>query len=489
MQITNKELLEEIKKRRNEISREEVLSALKEEKKSKINIPKQKIVSIFTYIVGVLIILIGVFLLIEEFWDDMGSLFRVGITYGLGIIVFTTVLFFEATSRGSRIFKEPLSILSAILIFIGAFIAAKEFSSLDLSPGLFLVVSLMLTAMFSGLYILRHSSVYLFFIVIFATTALYSILSLEYVQKPIHQSMQEPGAIFAYLTSLLGLAYLYLAYLVAEKKLSSYFYFIGGIATASPLFFLAEIYSAPAWNIIALLLIATLGALGLYLQRNSLALAGGVLIIYSLFGMLFYDNFFSTTISTIFFSVIILFIAKFLFKNKRITPCASVIIVSFTMIPYAVLSLNFMQKGFLDIGNTESVYLITTSLIGLSYILLGYFFHEKMQLQGKFAGVLYFLGSLGLILPLFTLGGIQGGGWDVVAIFTIIGLILTGIHLQEKILIITAGILLAMHVILISYRYFAESIGWPITLIIAGIFLIAIGYFSYTLTQKIKQQN
>ncbi|MGM0629309.1 MAG: DUF2157 domain-containing protein [Patescibacteria group bacterium] len=495
MEISKEDILQEIREKRDEFSEKELLSALKEpgeenERAHKLPISKEKLVSAVGYSIGSLIVFLGVLLLSFEFWGEMGSFFRIGITLGMGILIFAFIVFLEASHRGPRILKEPLSILSSILVFGGSFVLVQEIDHINITPGVFVVISVMLTAMFGGLYAIRRSRLYLLFIIISITAFFYSTLSLEPIHNTLESGLKKPEAIFAYLTSLIGVSYLLVVYnYLKQGKLSSLLYFTGSIALVSPFFVLNDMHSAPAWNIFAVLLIITLSIFALTNKKIVIAIASTVLLIGSII------NYYESDIFSIIFLILgtsfsialpvfVIWLLAFRKKELGILPYLLVITASLTLLPYTFLSLNFIQEAINLMNNPESIYLILTSLMGLSYILTGYFLDEKQKFE-RFSNVLYLFGSFGLIVPFFFLAFIYTGIWDVVSIMSIIAIISLGVYQLRKILIIPGGVLLSIHVILVSLRYFADSIGWPVTLIILGFLIMAVGYMSYHLSQKI----
>ncbi len=495
MQRTKEEILKEIRERRGDISKEELLAAL-DEKKEETKKParsssKQKLISSVSYVIGSIIVLLGVLLLFSEFWDVMGSVFRIGVTFGIGFLVFALVIFLETNLWGPRILKEPLSILSGILVFSGSFIAFNELTTIDITPGVYLTIFSILAVMFASLYSIRNSSVYLFFIISFVTGIFYSAISVKAIQERLLKIMQHPEAVYAYLTSLIGVSYLYLAYFLKRKGISSLLYLVGVLALIRPLFLLVEIYSAPAWNIVAALFIIALAFAARYLKSMALYVAGLIVLFGSIFTLISGEvtsGIIWSLLSVI--AIVVFFILFVVLKKRKLTsfPCLTLIAGSLTLLPYTILAINPIQDIINRLENPYSVYMLLTSIIGLVYISIGYFFREKFNFYESFSKLLYFIGPLVLTVPMFFLADIFTGVWDLIAVIFIFGVISLGIYLQEKNLIFSGGGLLAIHIIVISYRYFVDTIGWPITLIIVGFLLVGIGYFSFLLSKKVEEK-
>ncbi len=475
---TKEELLRELKESGEEFTKEEILSALKKEKKPRTGyFSKQKLVPTVSYILGALIVLTGLYFLMWGFWDVMGSVFKIGITFGLGVSIFAFIAFLEGFSRGPVIMKEVLAILSAVLTFSGSFVVINEIASLEVTSTSFLIISMMLTVMFATLNAFRRSSVYIFFTTIFTTAIFYSIVSLDNISERLASIMEKPTAVFAYLTSLVGLSYITLAKKLEIKKLSSFFYFVGGVMTAAPLFFLTKLYYAPFWSIIAFLMLTGVGFFALRIKSAPLLFAG----ILSLFAGVFHF------LSIVFFIIFSIFYFYGRRKDDGKFPYLALITASLTAIPYAILSLGFISEVVIGMKDSDTIYMLLTSLIGLVYIATGWFFREKYDLFRSFSKLLYLFGSFAIVTPFFFLAGIYSGIWDVIAFLFVVAVISLGVYLSEKTLIFSGAVLLVMNIITVSYRHFVDSIGWPIALIVIGLLMVGVGYFSYYLSKKIEE--
>ncbi|MEA2092891.1 MAG: hypothetical protein U9P61_02910 [Patescibacteria group bacterium] len=482
MKKTKEDLLKEIREMRGELTKDEVLSALKEDKPVKT--PKssfsgQKLLSAVSYSIGSLIVLTGVCLLLWEFWDVMGSAFRIGVTFGMGVLVFAFIAILEGLSRGPKIMKEPLAILSGVLVFSGSFVVVNEVASIDITPIFFLIISSMLAIMFTTLNAFRKSSVYMFFITASVTGVFYSAISTEVVMDSLSLVMDKPVAVFAYLTSLIGLSYFFLAKTIKRKYLTSFFYFIGGGMIVIPFFFLADLYSTSFWSIVAYLVLAGVGFFALRFRLTAVLLGGFV----SLIGAIA-SGFYGIFMPLIVFAVLSFFGRK---KDEGKLPYLFLIAIALTAVPYAVISLNFITEMMIGMKSEITPYALLTSLIGLTYIASGWLYREKLEIFKSFSRLLYLIGSFALIVPFFFLADIYTGVWDVIAFLFVVAIISFGVYLSEKIFIFSGALLLVANIVTVSYRHFVDSIGWPIALIIIGFLTVGAGYFSYFLSKKIKE--
>ncbi len=473
MQRTKEEILNEIRERKEEFSKEELLSVIKKESGESKPFAGRKAIAGVSYGIGALIVITGVLLLLLQYWGDIGSTLRVMFTFGLGIAVFLLTLFLEIRSQGMHVLRDALSVIAASLVGVGGFVFVREVADLDITPGVFLSVSLLLTFMFAGLFFIRRSSFYLFFVIASLTYVFYSFISLNVIQEGLHRTVDEPRSFYAYLTSLIGILYALFAYYFPRPKLSTLLYLLGSVMLTVPFIFLGEIYSSNLYYVICALLVFVVGMAGNFLQRVVFSFAGGVAlvagVVFSLMGAFLVTG--------------ILFIAAALlfFIAKRDVRSASLLVAvgALTWIPYLIFSTEFFLDRFAARENPETFFFALTSVLGISYIFLG-----KLFSQRKLSGVLYFLGSFSLVVPFFWFGEMYGGLWDLFSALLVLIIISLGVYLQRKILVICGGVLLAGVIVNVSVRHFADTVGWPITLIVAGFLLMGAGYLSYLLSRK-----
>ncbi|MCB9806037.1 hypothetical protein H6775_02635 [Candidatus Nomurabacteria bacterium] len=124
-------------------------------------------------------------------------------------------------------------------------------------------------------------------------------------------------------------------------------------------------------------------------------------------------------------------------------------------------------------------------LVAVSYILLGYSF-LKNNLK-VLTGVLYSFGLVIFFITTLVLGGYspeQNMFWEVAfPILVFIGIWLS-VRLRSKSFLTFSSIFLMVYIIKITSEYFANSLGWPFTLVLSGLLLIVIGFVSLRLNKK-----
>lgn len=127
-----------------------------------------------------------------------------------------------------------------------------------------------------------------------------------------------------------------------------------------------------------------------------------------------------------------------------------------------------------------------TIFAGLSYILIAYgyslAFNSDENPKEKLAvcGFLHSFGTLGILGAGITIGG----NFDFVLILIIFGIFYASVFLQSKSMLIITALFLMGHIIKLTSRFFVDSIGWPVSLVILGFVIIGIGYVTFYINRK-----
>lgn len=124
-------------------------------------------------------------------------------------------------------------------------------------------------------------------------------------------------------------------------------------------------------------------------------------------------------------------------------------------------------------------------VLGFSYILTAFgIWHDKERraVDGHStpAGILYGLGTLAVLG-----GGISiGGVWDFIFILFIFAAFYGGVYMKSRSMLFFGAVFLMAHVMKLTFRFFLNSLGWPVALIISGALIIAVGYLTFQLNQR-----
>ena len=189
------------------------------------------------------------------------------------------------------------------------------------------------------------------------------------------------------------------------------------------------------------------------------------------------DLFVQTLISTI--SLIIAIISLSVLKNN--------IFLIFTIIFgtwffFAFTDFLFEDSLVIDDENFWNYRMLT---LGLSYLFVGYsLMKDKKNVLSNFLfafGNLFFLGA-----ALF-LGGWEPDQnilWEIIFPGLAFGTIFLSTYLKRLVFLIIGSGALIIYIFKITSEYFTDSLGWPLSLVIIGLSLIAIGYLFVHLNKK-----
>ncbi|MSU55501.1 MAG: DUF2157 domain-containing protein [Candidatus Taylorbacteria bacterium] len=184
-----------------------------------------------------------------------------------------------------------------------------------------------------------------------------------------------------------------------------------------------------------------------------------------------------------------------------------VVAITFGIIFVFYLLLNFIHKSavltFFAIANgTTTVYLILnaivggpeegwfgikdvyqylTMVIGVGYLLLGHAFRGTWN--RNLVGALYFFGISGFLGAGFS-QVFDSGIWQMIYFLIVFGGLFLSVLLKSRSVLVMSTLFLIAHVSYITGEYFADSIGWPISLVVLGFIIIGLGYASITISKK-----
>lgn len=131
--------------------------------------------------------------------------------------------------------------------------------------------------------------------------------------------------------------------------------------------------------------------------------------------------------------------------------------------------------------NYGDVYAYLTMAIGLSYIFLGQSFKDGWN--SRISQSLYSLGSLAFLGAAFS-RIFDSILWQMAYLVIVIGGLFLSIKIRSKGVLISSTLFLVGFVSYITGKYFADSLGWPISLIALGFIFIGLGYVSININKK-----
>lgn len=130
----------------------------------------------------------------------------------------------------------------------------------------------------------------------------------------------------------------------------------------------------------------------------------------------------------------------------------------------------------------------SSMLLGISYLFIAYGYrsvfkasdkdyeNEKKAIQDFFSG----LGTLAILGAGIFIGGI----FDLLYIALIFGAFYGSVYLKSRSMLTFGALFLMAHIIKLTSKYFVDSIGWPVALIVIGFFVIGVGYMTYYLNKR-----
>lgn len=126
-------------------------------------------------------------------------------------------------------------------------------------------------------------------------------------------------------------------------------------------------------------------------------------------------------------------------------------------------------------------YAYLTMAIGASYLLLAHAFREGWN--KKLLGALHCLGSGGFLAAAFSQVN-DSVAWQFLYFLIVLGGLLVSVYMKSRSILAMSTLFLIAHVSYITSEYFADSLGWPISLVVLGFMFIALGYASVEINRK-----
>lgn len=126
-------------------------------------------------------------------------------------------------------------------------------------------------------------------------------------------------------------------------------------------------------------------------------------------------------------------------------------------------------------------------IIGVVYLLLGYNFSTTSR--EPLTKYLYPFGLLLFFVAALNLGGYapdQNIFWEIIFPGLSLGAVFLSLPLRSRAFLIIGSASLVVYIFKITSEYFADSFGWPLALILAGLGMIAVGSLFVKLNTKYK---
>jgi hypothetical protein len=129
----------------------------------------------------------------------------------------------------------------------------------------------------------------------------------------------------------------------------------------------------------------------------------------------------------------------------------------------------------------EDIYAYLTMMFGIIHLLLGRAFLDTWN--DRLVEPVYLFGSAGLFGAAFS-QVIGYGVWEILYFFLVFGGLGLSIYFKNRVILVMSTFFLLIHVSYITGEYFADSLGWPISLVLLGFVFMGLGYTSISINRK-----
>ena len=192
-------------------------------------------------------------------------------------------------------------------------------------------------------------------------------------------------------------------------------------------------------------------------------------------------------------ALLMMFVASWFLFRQRIFTLFTVIFGTWFFFSFTnVLFIGPSTYGM----ETRRFYEYRVLFAGIAYLFLGY---AAAMRRNPLSSFLYTMGTLGVLGAAYEMMGtffFSGGGagdlharlWEILFPGLVIGLIFLSTFLKSRSMLFLSSIGLVAYLFHITARYFAQSLGWPFSLVLAGFALIGIGYLAVYLNRKYLKQ-
>ena len=178
-------------------------------------------------------------------------------------------------------------------------------------------------------------------------------------------------------------------------------------------------------------------------------------------------------------SFVIALVSYFVFKNNIFLIFC---ILFGTWFYFMILEFLFEDSMIID---DEEFWHYRTLALGISYLLIGH--HLLKEKKNILSNVLFTFGSLFFLGAALFLGGwepYQNIFWEIMFPGLAFGIIFLSTYLKRLVFLIVGSGALIIYIFKITSEYFTDTLGWPLSLVIVGLSLIAIGYLFVHLNKK-----
>jgi peptidoglycan/LPS O-acetylase OafA/YrhL len=178
------------------------------------------------------------------------------------------------------------------------------------------------------------------------------------------------------------------------------------------------------------------------------------------------------------FSFLLIFVF-YLFINSKIKNPALTFLTILNGTAFMYVTANALIGPLYN--SDVNIYTYLTIVIGGVYLLLSSSFRNTWN--ARLTEILNLLGIVALLGAAFSeiFGSLP---WQFFFLILVIGGFALSIYVRSLSILLVSTIAFLSYVSYITSEYFADSIGWPISLVVLGFIFIALGYVSITINKK-----
>lgn len=136
----------------------------------------------------------------------------------------------------------------------------------------------------------------------------------------------------------------------------------------------------------------------------------------------------------------------------------------------------------------EELFGYLTMVVGISYLLLSHAFRGSWN--EPLRGLLNFFGITGLLGAAFmrifdgNARVLDGNTWELLFFLLVMAGLYLAVYARSRVILVMSTVFLIVHVSYITSEYFADSIGWPLALVLLGFVFIGLGYASIAINKR-----
>lgn len=149
--------------------------------------------------------------------------------------------------------------------------------------------------------------------------------------------------------------------------------------------------------------------------------------------------------------------------------------------PALLIATCWLNAGLFDLVADNTAVNWASLIIGLSVMLTAYGLHKAARYP-RLSGLGYFFGSIMAYTGLFDL--VQNTGFELLYLAVTASILYACVVLQSRALLLTTVIAMLAFIGYYSAEHFANSLGWPVTLVLMGVAFLSVG----TIAIKVKQR-